>query len=257
MSGSDSRSPYMPRIGLIIPALVGWKPPVPGEMDYPQMAELIHPSPKIRIEYSSFPIDAHREDALRIMGNVDRLIEAGHRLINHGVDSITYACTSGSFIFGGAGARLQAQELEKTLGIPVSNTSLAFIMSLRALNVNRVAIAATYPQNITLKFQHFLSDNGVGVVHSGCLGIIKGVDVGRLGHEAVRNLVVSNNHENSEAVLVPDTALRSIAWIEELETEIGKPVLTANQVTMWCALKLAGIDAPKSTRLGNLFRLSL
>jgi maleate cis-trans isomerase len=66
-------------------------------------------------------------------------------------------------------------------------------------------------------------------------------------------MVEKNDHLDAEALLVPDTALHSVAWLEELEAAIGKPVLTANQVTFWEALRLAGRLEPQAG-LGTLFR---
>jgi maleate cis-trans isomerase len=53
-------------------------------------------------------------------------------------------------------------------------------------------------------------------------------------------------------VLLPDTALHTASHIPTLEKELGKPVLTANQVTVWEALRLADrkVNAPE---LGALF----
>ncbi len=51
---------------------------------------------------------------------------------------------------------------------------------------------------------------------------------------------------------LPDTALHTAAHIPALEKELGKPVLTANQVTVWEGLRLADrrVNAPE---LGALF----
>ena len=53
-------------------------------------------------------------------------------------------------------------------------------------------------------------------------------------------------------VLVPDTAWNTIGLLEELDAALGKPVLTANQVTIWQGLALAGLLTPQ-TGLGRLF----
>ena len=55
--------------------------------------------------------------------------------------------------------------------------------------------------------------------------------------------------------LVPDTALPTLDILAELEESLGKPVLTANQVTLWQAFHLAG--APPPPTLGCLSRLEL
>jgi maleate cis-trans isomerase len=53
-------------------------------------------------------------------------------------------------------------------------------------------------------------------------------------------------------VLVPDTALHTIAGLETLEAAVGKPVLTANQVSAWEGLRLAGAG-PVPHGPGRLF----
>jgi maleate cis-trans isomerase len=52
---------------------------------------------------------------------------------------------------------------------------------------------------------------------------------------------------------VPDTALHTVAWLDDLEERLGKPVLTANQVSVWEGLRVAG-DRTVRTGLGTLFR---
>ncbi|HEX2297298.1 MAG TPA: maleate cis-trans isomerase, partial [Pseudonocardiaceae bacterium] len=46
-----------------------------------------------------------------------------------------------------------------------------------------------------------------------------------------------------------------VAWLDELEERVGKPVLMANQVSVWQALRLAG-SQPVRQGLGTLFRTS-
>ena len=63
------------------------------------------------------------------------------------------------------------------------------------------------------------------------------------------------DHPDAEAVLLPDTALHTASHIPTLEKDLGKPVLTANQVTVWEALRLTDrkVNAPA---LGTLFTRS-
>ena len=64
----------------------------------------------------------------------------------------------------------------------------------------------------------------------GSHGIFTAAEVGTLAAD----------HPDTEAVLVPDAAMHSLEIVDDLKATIGKPVLTANQVTMWSALELAG-----------------
>ena len=64
----------------------------------------------------------------------------------------------------------------------------------------------------------------------------------------------ANDHPDAEAVLIPDTALHTVGFLSELETAVGKTVLTANQVTMWEALRLAN-RLTQQSGLGRLMEV--
>lgn len=55
--------------------------------------------------------------------------------------------------------------------------------------------------------------------------------------------------EAAQALLVPDTAMHTLALIPDLEDTAGMPVLTANQGTVWEGLRLAG-EIPCAPGLG-------
>jgi len=83
-------------------------------------------------------------------------------------------------------------------------------------------------------------------------GIITAAEVGTMGRDDVIRLAAGNNHAHADALLIPDTALHSVAWLEELEEAAQIPVLTANQVSFWEAVRLTGQLRPQ-TGLGTLF----
>ena len=51
------------------------------------------------------------------------------------------------------------------------------------------------------------------------------------------------NTDDAEAVFISCTNLPTYDVIATLEAELGKPVLTANQVTIWSALRVIGRKA--------------
>jgi len=80
-----------------------------------------------------------------------------------------------------------------------------------------------------------------------------GEDAGRLDDEQVVELVAGGGHPaEADVVLVPDTALHTVRLLPRLEAELGRPVLTANQVSAWHGLRLAGWRG-KADDLGTLF----
>jgi maleate cis-trans isomerase len=227
-----------------------------AEDDYPFLGSLVTPEVDVRIVHTDVHVDAHEEQALRETGSTECLLRGAEALREDRVDAPMWACTSGSFVFGLSGATQQALAIQDFLGVPTSSTSLAFIAALKALGIHRVAMAATYPAQVSVMFKSFLLEAGIATDHLGWLGIMTGVAVGAVNKEDVVQLVVKNDSVDAQAVIVPDTALHTAQFIDELERAVdGKPVLTANQVTMWHALRLAKHPNPIVRKgLGTLFR---
>ncbi|OFB40191.1 maleate cis-trans isomerase [Mycolicibacterium sp. (ex Dasyatis americana)] len=196
--------------------------------------------------------DAHRVDALLDLGRTERLADGVARLGPSRPDSMMWACTSGSFVFGRDGARRQADAVAAASGVPASSTSIAFADALRHLDIHRVSVAASYPEDVAAHFVAFLSADGVDVVSMGSHGIITAAEVGRLEQADVLAMVQAADHPDAEAVLVPDTAMHTMSFIDRLESAVGKPVLTANQVTVWKGLQLIG-PVPALPGMGRLF----
>jgi maleate cis-trans isomerase len=209
-----------------------------AEDDYP-VIERILGDVRLPVVHTLMREDAHRVDALLDVGGADVLSEGARTLREQGVTAAVWACTSGSFVFGWDGAAAQVDGVEKAAGAPASSTSFAFVNAARHLGLRRVAVAATYPADVAERFGSFLARAGVEVVALTSRGIITAAEVGTLGREDVLNFVAANDHPDAEAVLVPDTALHTVAWLDDLEARLGKPVLTANQVSVWEGLRLA------------------
>lgn len=210
-----------------------------AEDDYPRIAVLLDSDIRLPVFHTDIGEDAHREDALIEMGAPERLAAGVEELRLAGAESLVWACTSGSFVRGRDGAQEQIRELAQAAGLPASSTSFAFVHAARALDVGRVAVAATYPDDVTGLFEKFLESAGIQVVAARASGIVTAAEVGTWEREQVLELARAGDDPRAEAVLMPDTALHTAAHLQELEETLGKPVLTANQVTVWEGLRLA------------------
>lgn len=224
-----------------------------AEDDYPRLAEILRSPVRAEVVHTDIGEDAHRVDALSDMGGIPRLLEGARRMADRNVSSVMWSSTSASFVLGWEGARKQAHALEDALGVPASTTAFAFVDAARVLGIGLVAVVATYPDDIARRFEEFLGQGGIAVCRIGSHGIVSAAEVGTLERDPVLDMVAKNDHPDAEALLVPDTALHTVAWLEELEAAVGKVVLTANQVTFWQALRLAGHLTPQAG-LGTLFR---
>lgn len=223
-----------------------------AEDDYPALADRLSPPGVIDVVHTPVAVDHHGVDALLDVGSDQSLLVGVQQLREADLTAVAWACTSGSFVFGWDGAHHHVALLEQELGCPATSTALAFVAATQHLGVRRVALAATYPGELSRHFVTFLAHGGVEVVRADAAGILTAVEVGQLGHDDVTALVDDAvRHEGAEAVLVPDTALQTVPWLHELEARGGLPVLTANQVTVWHALRRAGITVT-GERVGQL-----
>lgn len=223
-----------------------------AEDDYPYLEEVLGDDIRLPLVHTSVGVDAHEVQALLDLGKSERLLEGAEALRAADPDAVMWACTSGSFVFGWDGARQQALELQESLHVPVSSTSLAFVDAVQALGMDRVAVAATYPEDVSRHFVELLGHGGINVTQLVSHDIATAALAGELDREGVLELARSNDSPEAQAILIPDTALHTARWINELEETLGKPVLTANQVTVWQGLRLAGALRPCAA-LGHLF----
>ena len=224
-----------------------------AEDDFPALEARLGEKVRLPLVHTSVGEDAHRVDALLDLGSAKRLADGAADLRPHDPDSVVWACTSGSFVFGWDGAREQVQGVEDLLQLPVSSTSIAFVEALSAMRLSKVAVAASYPEEVAVHFVDFLRRGDVETVSFGTHGIYTAAEVGLLAKQQVIAMVEAADVPDAEAVLVPDTAMHTLMWLDDLEAAVGKPVITANQVSVWEGLRIAG-GPTTFDGLGALFR---
>lgn len=150
-----------------------------------------------------------------------------------------YACTSGSFVDGLAGEARLRSVMEEAGAKRSVTTSGALLRALEALGARRVAVGTPYDAGVTAKLSEFLAEAGYETTSNAFFGLTS--DIFRVSRASVRDLAIAADRPEADAVFLSCTNLRTFDVLPEIERELGKPVLSANQVTMWEALKVAGL----------------
>ena len=221
-----------------------------AEDDYPRLEQLLGSDIRLPLVHTDIGEDAHRVDALLEMGSAARLAagveELGARRGGRGVGvhQRQLRLRLGGRARAGARARAAA-------GMPASRTSFAFAHAVRELGAagrDRRDVPGGRRRALRRLPEGGRRRGGVAARR----GIITAAEVGTWGEEEVLALARGGDHPDAEAVLLPDTALHTAGYLPALEAELGKPVLTANQVTVWEGLRLPDrrVNAPA---LGALF----
>jgi maleate isomerase/arylmalonate decarboxylase len=141
-------------------------------------------------------------------------------------------------------------------GLPCVATAPANVAACRALGATRVALATPYHDALNAHEAHFLAACGIETVAMRGLGIGAGgaheyVRIARVALEDVYAHCRGADHPDADALVVSCTDLAVLEAIPRLEAELGKPVVTSNQATLWRALRAAGIE-DRFERYGRL-----
>jgi len=178
---------------------------------------------------------ADTEENLMWMGTQ---VPAAAQLLAHAkVSVICYGCTAGGFIKGPQYDRDMAAQIKAATGIPGATSASAITDALAALGATRISVATAYEPWLNAKTRQYLEAAGFTVL------AIEGF--GTQAHAAVTPdrvaaLAKQVNRPDAEAVFIGCSNLRTLEIIEALEQDLGKPVVTSNQASMWRMLRLAG-----------------
>ncbi|TDP93943.1 maleate cis-trans isomerase family protein [Labedaea rhizosphaerae] len=155
--------------------------------------------------------------------------------------AVAYACASGSFVHGMLGERLLAKSMVDAGAPAATTTSGGLVEALALLGLRRIAVVTPYIDSVTQRLLAFLGEHGIESVDSIGLGLLS--HIWKVGYAEVVQAVRTVDRPDAEAVFISCTNVPTYDIIAPLERMLGKPVLTANQVTMWSALRAAGFGA--------------
>ena len=182
-------------------------------------------------------------DMARLVSEHETLREGVMALHAVRPESYAYACTSGSFVGGAAGEHsMCAAMAESSGGAPSVTTSGALLGALAEIGARRIAVVTPYTKSVTDSLEDFLGEAGIAVTGRAYLGLTREIwrvpyrDVVGMAREALAA-------GDADALFISCTNLPTYDVIPQLEAELRLPVLSANQVTMWAALRAVGVSA--------------
>jgi len=183
------------------------------------------------------------------------------------MQAIVFAFTTTSYILGADGEQALKARLEKrSNGIPVLLPCPAAASAFHALGVRRIALIhppwfADDEQQLGVAY---FQNQGFEVVYANQMRL-RGLSVAEptdplrkfteLYPAELYDFARTQVPATAEAVLFAGNGFREIGMIAALEEDLGRPVLSGNQVAFWYALRQAGVHAPVSG-YGQVFRIS-
>jgi maleate isomerase len=168
-----------------------------------------------------------------------RAISQGTKDVTSGrATTVTYACTSGSFVSGRAGEKAITDAMLASGAKDALTTSGALAEALHAVGATRVIVATPYLADLSMKLSEFLGEFGIEALDNVSLGLCD--EIWSVSYSEIADMIRAADRPDAEAIVISCTNLPTYDLIAPLEAELGKPIISANQATMWAALGRIG-----------------
>ncbi len=179
-------------------------------------------------------------DAELTLRVVQEIETESQKLADVDVDVIIFPATAPSSRNGPGYDQELIKRISAASGKPATTASTALLEALRVLSIKRIALGAPWSATVNQSVTAFLQANGVEVLAQEALGIVRNLDIGFLDPQTAYDVGQRVNRPDADAVMLACGNWSTFDVIDRLERDLGKPVLTTNQVTLWHALKMMG-----------------
>ena len=183
----------------------------------------------------------------------DQAPKAAELLSHAKVQAIAFGCTSGSFLYGKGYDLKLVKKMASRVTVPCITTATAVVKGLREMKINRVMLLTPYEKWLTQRGIEFLKANKFEVIGSEHLNLTDSQDLVNVTSEQIVQWVKTKIRQNCDGLFISCTCFRGMGAAEQLEKDLGIPVVTSNQATVWYLLQLSGYSSPV-TGYGALLR---
>lgn len=152
---------------------------------------------------------------------------------------VILAHTASSYALGFGKDQALADRISSLSGAPTLLAAHAVLAALRHLGVKRLALGTPYPESISRQGKAYWEAAGFDIAGYHRLEDVK--DIYAENEERAYLLARRADASGADAVLLSGTGLPTVAVLEMLERDLGKPVISSNQACLWHALRLAGV----------------
>jgi maleate isomerase len=170
--------------------------------------------------------------------------EAAAQLTRVRPASMTLNGTGLSFCGGfGWDQQIIAAMRAKNGNIPTTTSSTSVVTAVKKMGIRKISLAMPYLEDVALTAVKFFQDYGLEIVKYKWLGYpIAHKGMADISREELYNLAREVNDPESEALVISCVEIYAIDLIQPLETDLQKPVITANQATIWNLMRMAGVN---------------
>lgn len=226
------------KLGIIVPS---WNTVM--EFEFGQMAQ---PNSSVHAQRIK-----HTDDSEKSLLWLSTQASAAAELLSHAkVHAICHGCTASGFLKTPEDDLNQAKELSEQTQIPCVTSASSIVGALRAVSGRKISVASPYEPWLNERVKIYLELAGFEVL---AIAGLSTQDHGSISAPIIKSLAREVLRSNTEALFISCSNFRTLHLITELEKELGVPVITSNQASMWGALRSMN-DLRSIPNAGQLFQ---
>jgi maleate cis-trans isomerase len=155
---------------------------------------------------------------------------------------VVLAFTAASYSHGFAREQVLSDRIASLTGARALTAAQAIFAALQHLGVKKLALGTPYPESISALGRAYWEAAGLKVVGYARLAGVE--NIYDESEERAYRLARQADVPDADAVLLSGTGLPTVGVLEVLERDLGKPVISSNQASLWRALRMAGVREP-------------
>jgi maleate cis-trans isomerase len=223
------------RIGLILPA------------DNVLMEPELNALPLPGVSFHGLRLTSTEPDAMR-----RQAVEQASAIRELGLDAVVYACAETSFNGGSTVRETLAETIQRECGVPVVTATNALLAALRHTGARDLALATPYSAESGAILEKTLTDHGHRITASRHRDFsLESPDprvwflTNRQPSTLAYAIAKSVDRPEADTVVVVSTNFSTLPIVAQLETDLGKRVITTNQSILWWCLRTLRIHEPE------------
>ena len=192
--------------------------------------------------------DAHKRPLDQLL---PRILDAASMLAEAKCDVTALQCT-GTSMSGGVGSEHRViREIEAKTGRHAISAASAVSAALQAFGARKIVFISEADEHLHDEKLRFLVEMGFDVLADKAAGLSGSDEWCAMPPKYWFDQAIALRTDAAEAYFISCANIQSIDALADLEAELGRPVVTSNQASLWLALRKAGI-ADAIPALGKL-----
>ncbi|GAB2766764.1 maleate cis-trans isomerase family protein [Sinomonas soli] len=238
---AESRVGDVSRIGLIVPSSN-----VTMETELPELFRRQSAATGNRYTFHSARAALKNVTREELAAMVSKAAECAVAVSDADVEVIAYACLV-AVMAQGPGAHVESESViadaARSNGHPaaVASSAGALVRTLKDLGARRIVMVTPYMPELTRMVSDYIAGSGIEVRDVIGLEVADNLEVGRLDPAGLPGIARRLDREGVDAIVLSACVqMPSLSAVQEVEDELGLPVITAATATAYEILKALG-----------------